>query len=116
MDPEAYAKHNKPESGAQPGIYKHANSQEELHAASFPAADAFVRQGWVYDRPLPKASDQRNVARSEPAPSIDEVKKLRAQLKTEKAARAAAEAEAEQAKADAEKAKTEAANKEEETK
>ena len=54
MDEDAYKKHNKPESGAQPGVYKHPDSSEELHAASFTQADAFVRQGWVYDRPLPK--------------------------------------------------------------
>lgn len=54
MDDDAYAKHNKPESGAKPGVYKHPDTSEELHAASFPAADAFVRQGWVYDRELPK--------------------------------------------------------------
>lgn len=54
MDSDAYAKHNKPESGAKPGVYKHPNTNETLAASSFPAADAFVRQGWVYSGPLPK--------------------------------------------------------------
>lgn len=54
MDQEAYQKHNKPETGAKPGVYKHPDSNEELHATNFTAADAFVRQGWEYDRELPK--------------------------------------------------------------
>lgn len=54
MDEDAYKKHNQPERGAAVGVYKHPDSKEELHAASFTQADAFVRQGWVYDRELPK--------------------------------------------------------------
>lgn len=55
MDEDAYKKHNKPETGAQPGVYKHPDVPgEELHPTNFAAADAVVRQGWVYDRPLPQ--------------------------------------------------------------
>jgi hypothetical protein len=65
MDNDAYAKHNKPEVGAKPGVYKHPDSAEELHAASFTQADAYVRQGWVYDRELPK----RDTKAEEPIPA-----------------------------------------------
>lgn len=54
MDEEARKKHTKPETGAAPGVYKHPDTKDELHASSFTQADAFVRQGWEYDRPLPK--------------------------------------------------------------
>lgn len=64
MDSDAYKEHNKPETGAKPGVYKHENTKEELHASSFPAADAMVRQGWVYDRPLPA----RDTAPNGPTP------------------------------------------------
>jgi hypothetical protein len=62
MDEDAYKKHNKPESGAQPGVYKHPDTKDELHITSFPAADAVVRQGWEYDRPLPKPTDAADPA------------------------------------------------------
>lgn len=62
MDEDAYAKHNRPETGAKPGVYKHPETDEELQAGSFPAADAFVRQGWVYDRPLPPRDTNQNPA------------------------------------------------------
>jgi hypothetical protein len=54
MDNEAYKKHNKPETGEPIGVYKHPDTNDELHITTFPAADAVVRQNWVYDRPLPK--------------------------------------------------------------
>jgi hypothetical protein len=66
MDDDAYQKHNKPESGAKPGVYKHKETEEELQASSFPAADAFVRQGWVFDRPLPPRDT--NPGEDAPAP------------------------------------------------
>lgn len=67
MDEDAYAKHNKPEKGQRPGVYKHPETNQELHAESFPAADAYVRQGWVYDRPLPKRDTKEGSA--VPAPT-----------------------------------------------
>lgn len=104
MDPEAYAKHNKPEKGSKTGVYKHPDTKEELWCSSHPAADAVVRQGWVYDRPLPASEELRELTKSDQpkAPSADEVKKLRAELKEAKEARAKAEAEAKQAQEDAE--------------
>lgn len=106
MDPEAYAKHNKPETGGRLGVYKHENTEEELHCQSFPSADAAIRQGWIYSRPLPTAEEQRKVAEAAaktdtPTTSTNEVKQLRKQLKAEKEARATAEAEAKQAQEDA---------------
>jgi hypothetical protein len=110
MDPEAYAKHNKPESGAKPGVYKHPKTGEELWATSHPFADGLVHQEWVYDRPLPAAEELRELTKSvQPAaPSVDEVKKLREQLKEAKVAQKAAEAEAEAAKAEAKQAQEDA--------
>lgn len=135
MDPEAYAKHNKPERGANTGVYKHPKTGEELHATSHSAADAYARQEWVYDRPLPTNQELREATKSDQpkVPSVEEIKKLREELKAEKAARKAAEAdakaqkeEADQAKEDAgaamqaaeeaEKAKTDATKKESESK
>ena len=102
MDPEAYKKHNKPEHGAPTGIYKHPETHEELWCSSHPAADAVVRQGWEYDRPLPDNKELRELTKSDQptAPSVEEVKKLREELKAEKAARKAAEEAAEAAKAE----------------
>ncbi len=51
---DAYKANNKPEKGGMPGVYKHPFVSEELHATSFPQADALLRQGWVWDRELPK--------------------------------------------------------------
>lgn len=62
MDAEAYAKYNKPEDGARPGVYVHPDTKDELVADSFPAADAVVRQGWIFDRPLPKGEERRGIA------------------------------------------------------
>lgn len=76
MDQDAYKKHNQPEKGAQPGIYKFPGNNEELWAETFPAADAFVRQGWKYDRPLPSAEDRAKhefgVADPVEQPKVDE--------------------------------------------
>lgn len=107
MDPEAYAKHNKPENGAKIGVYKHPATKEELWCQTHPYADAVVRQGWVYDRPLPSAENRRELTKSDQpkAPSVEEVKQMRAdmaelkQLRAEKAAREKAEAEAKKAEA-----------------
>ena len=81
MDPDAYKKYNKAESGAGLGVYKAPNG-EELWANSFPAADAFVRQGFKYDRPLPSAEERRKVAPTAEESAQDNVE-------TEKAAKAA---------------------------
>lgn len=104
MDPDAYAKHNKPEEGARVGVYKHPNSDEELWAENFPAADAFVRQGWKFDRPLPSAEERRQMqaeldakAEAERPLTVEEAKALREEIKQAKEAQAAAE----QAAADA---------------
>lgn len=53
MDQNAYKKNNKPEDGGKIGVYKHVESGETLPAESFAQADAFIRQGWVYEGPLP---------------------------------------------------------------
>lgn len=58
MNEDAYKKNNKPEQGAKPGIYKHELSSEELEVATFPAADALVRQGWVFDRASKTAAEK----------------------------------------------------------
>jgi hypothetical protein len=62
MDEEAKKKYNKPETGEAIGVYKHPNTKDELHITTFPAADAVVRQGWEYDRPLPKPTDAADPA------------------------------------------------------
>ena len=111
MDPEAYAKHNKPEKGERLGVYRHPKTGEKLLATSHPAADAYVRQQWVYEGPLPSNEELRENTKSEPSekvPSVDEVKKLRESLKAEKEARKAAEEAAKQAEAEAEQAKADA--------
>lgn len=59
MDEDAHKKYNKPEKGATPGVYKHPDTKDELHITTFPAADAVVRQGWAYDRPLPKPNETK---------------------------------------------------------
>lgn len=64
MDSEAYKKNNKPENGARIGVYKHPETNDEIHAQSFPIADAVVRQGWVFDRPLPKPEETRGVEKA----------------------------------------------------
>lgn len=58
MDIEAYKKNNRPETGAKPGIYKHPEVKEELEVSEFAAADALTRQGWVFDRDAPTASEK----------------------------------------------------------
>jgi hypothetical protein len=61
MNEDAYKKNNRPEKGGMPGVYTHPFVNDELHATSFPQADALIRQGWVYDRELPKASELAKV-------------------------------------------------------
>lgn len=59
MNEDAYKQHNKPETGARPGVYTHPDVPgEELHASTFGAADAFVRQGWVYSKSLPSRTER----------------------------------------------------------
>lgn len=65
MDPEAYKKYNKPEAGAELGVYKHPDSDEEVHLNSFPAADAFVRQGFRKVRDLPTAAERRQIKKED---------------------------------------------------
>jgi len=72
MDEDAYKKYNRPESGHGVGVYKHPDTKEELWASSHPQADAMVRQGWVYDRPLPAANERRKVAPSAQETVADE--------------------------------------------
>lgn len=84
MDEDAYKKHNIPETGANPGVYKHPDTKDELHVTTFPAADAVVRQGWVYDRPLPK----REIAKGTPG--------VKAEVDEQNAAAEAAELQAHQ--------------------
>jgi|ERR1044072_5257173 hypothetical protein len=107
MDEEAYKKHNRPERGGQPGVYKHPLTGTELHATSFPMADAFIRQGWEYDRELPKDEPVKEAgapSATDVAPNAGaDVEALRAQL-------AAAEKERDELRAQAE------ANKEAEAK
>lgn len=62
MDSDAYAQHNKPEKGAKPGIYRHPDTDKTLEVSEFPAADALVRQGWVFDRPAPTAAEKQATA------------------------------------------------------
>lgn len=118
MDPEAYAKNNKPENGSKVGVYKHEATSEELWASSFPQADALVRQGWVYSRPLPSAEELRQAdlkasraaeaAKKAETPDADTVKKLRAELKDAKAAKATAEAAQAEAEAETKQAQEDA--------
>ncbi len=58
MDPEAYAKYNKPEVGGKMGVYRAPNG-EELWAENGPSADAMLRQGFVFVRELPSAQERR---------------------------------------------------------
>lgn len=62
MDADAYAKYNRPEKGAQPGIYKHPDVEDMLEVSEFPAADALVRQGWEFVKPAPSAAEKAAAA------------------------------------------------------
>ncbi len=88
MEPEAYKKNNKPETGGQPGVYKHPNTSSELHVTSFPQADALLRQGWYYDRELPKGESVQEAGagnQAEVLPTQQDVERLEAELAATKA-------------------------------
>lgn len=97
MDEDAKRKHNKPEKGGQPGVYKHPLVKEELHATSFPQADALIRQGWVYDRELPKHEEVQeagvDTSTDVNANAVAQVKDLQAQLDAANAALKSARAQ-----------------------
>jgi len=76
MNEDAYKKNNKPEGGAQPGIYKHELSNEELEVTTFPAADALVRQGWEFDRASKTAAEKATEQSAQAKKDADNEKKV----------------------------------------
>jgi hypothetical protein len=80
MNYDAYKKNNNPEKGGQLGVYKHPmRGDEELHATSFPIADAMLRQGWYWAGELPKSEQPSTVNNVQPN-AFAEIQDLEARL------------------------------------